>query len=419
MRYEELPEIPKIWIDFLSSKLTLLPGPLAIDKICAVAESVGKARIPNRNLPMESGSVAVVVNLYRSLFGGPASQILKCLTAIKVCEELKQQGIAASPVCWIHSESPYGSSPYILYLLDRNFETHRFAFEDALPLNQIAEILAEIERIGAGSFDKETLELLKSSFDACETLASGNVQWIASLMKEWGMIVLNSESPEIQKAWNEAKTTVFNQQDCIRSVRQSRVLPVVAFVVDSQEIYEFAKAAPVYEALHMAQPIIWPRCSATIANSRCRRTLERYQINFSQLFDGEAGVMEYVKKSIANEAPEILRKLKSEAETCLWEASLLESQDKKFSKIRDRCREKILYQLEKLHRHAAGALIIKEQTAMRKVHRACNFLAPNRHLQETELAGIQIPLRYGRAGLRALYEKLDIRNLEHQIIELE
>jgi uncharacterized protein YllA (UPF0747 family) len=200
---------------------------------------------------------------------------------------------------------------------------------------------------------------------------------------------------------------------------QSLVLPVVAFIADPQEIYEFTKAAPAYEALHMAQPLIWPRCGATIINSRSIRTLEHYQVKFSQLFDGEAKVMEYVKKSIANEAPAVLQRLRSEADACLPETGLPESQDKRFAKIRDRCREKILYQLEKLHRHAAGALRIKEQTAMRKVHRACNFLAPNGHLQEAELGGIQIPLRYAHAGLRALYEKLDIRNLEHQIIELE
>jgi uncharacterized protein YllA (UPF0747 family) len=419
MKYEELPEIPKIWIDFLDAKLPLLPGPLELHRISDVTESVRKACIPNCNLPIGAGSVAIVANVCASLFGGPVSQILKCLTAIKVCEELKTQGIAAVPVCWIHSESPCGSSRYVLQLLDHNFEIHRFALDEALPLSQMAEMLAKIGQIGAGSFDETTFELLKDSFGADETLSSANARWIVSLMQEWGMIVLDSESPPIQKAWNEAHSAVFYQKMHIQSLMQSVVLPVAVYIADPQEIYGFAKAAPAYEALHMAQPLIWPRCGATIMNSRSRRTLERYHLNFSQLFGGETNVMEFVKNSMANQAPEILQKLKSETEASLMEAGLMESQDKKFSKIRDRCREKIHYQLEKLHRHAVGAVRIKEQTAMRKIHRACNLLAPNGHLQETELAGIQIPLRYGRAGLQALYDKLDIRNLEHQIIELE
>jgi uncharacterized protein YllA (UPF0747 family) len=419
MRYEELPEIPKIWIDFLDSKLPLLPGPLEIDRIRAVAESVRKTGIQNRNLPMGEGSIAVVANFYASLFGGPVSQILKCLTAIKVCEELKTQGIAAVSVCWLHTSAPPGFSPYALQILDRDFEIHRFEVADMLLQSRIAEMLEEIERVGAGNFDEAALELLKSAFGAGETLSSANERWIISLMHEWGMIVLNSESPAMQKAWNEAQAAVLDRKVRIPSLMQSLTLPIAVFVVDPQEICEFAKAVPVYEELAIAQPLIWPYCSATIINSRSRRTLESYHLSFSQFFAGEASVMEYVKKSITNEAPEILQKLKSEADACLLETGLMESRDKKFSKIRDRCREKILYQLEKLRRHAAGAVSVKEQTAMRKIHRACNLLAPNGHLQETELGGIQIPLRYGRVGLQSLYEKLDIRNLEHQIIELE
>jgi uncharacterized protein YllA (UPF0747 family) len=445
MRYEELPGIPNIWIDFLNSKLPLLPAHLEMPGIYAVAESAEKAGHLNRRLNSGENPVAVVANFYASLFGGPVSQILKCLTAIKICEELKQQGIAASPVCWIHSSPPPGFSSHALQILDRDFQIRQLEFEDALSPSRIEEMLAEIERIGAGSFDEETLELLKRSFNPKGTLSSSNAQWIASLMKQWGMTVWDSESPEMQNAWNKARTAVLDQYELIQSVMkkqadelahmgypansqnssipsflmQSLSLPVVAFIADPQEIYEFAKVAPVCEALAGMQPLIWPRCSATIINSRSQRTLERYKLSFPQLFSGETSIMKFVKKSVTNKAPEILRTLKAEADACLLETGLLESQDKKFSKIRERCREKILYQLEKLHRHSAGAVSVKEQTAMRKIHRACNFLAPNRRLQETELGGIQIPLRYGRAGMQALYEKLDIRNLEHQIIELE
>jgi uncharacterized protein YllA (UPF0747 family) len=419
MKFEELPNIPKIWIDFISSKLSLVPGPLDIDRICAVAESAAKACSSQGNLSLGSGSVAVVANLNGNLFGGPVSQILKCLTAIKVCEELKQQGIAAAPVCWIHSELPRGCAPYALQLLDRNNEIHRFASENTFSLNQIAEMLAEIEQIGAGSFDAETLEWLKDSFGSCETLAAGNAQWMSALMKEWGMIVLNSESPAVQKACEEAAAAVPDQKNRPIALTQSRVLPVAVFIADPQDIAEFVNAVPVYETLSMAQPLVWPCFSATIIDSRSRRTLDRYRLDFLQLFAGEAHVLEFVKKSITNEAPEILRKVKAEAEASLLEMGSMAPSDKKFHKIQDRCRQKILYQLDKLHRHAVGAANAKEQTATRKIHRACNFLAPNGHVQEMEIGGIQIPLRYARAGLQAIYEKLNTRILEHQLIELE
>ena len=82
-------------------------------------------------------------------------------------------------------------------------------------------------------------------------------------------------------------------------------------------------------------------------------------------------------------------------------------------------RKRILYQLEKLHRLCAAAHIRKEHAVSRQIHRVCSLLAPNRRLQENELAGVQIPLRYSRAGLRLLYEKLNVMMNEHQLISMD
>jgi bacillithiol synthase len=454
MNYEELPGIPKLWIDFLHAAMPLLPGPLEMPGIHAVVDGIAKTSIPNYQLNLGANSVAIVVNFHASLFGGPIAQILKCLTAIKICEELKQQGIAASCIVWI-SRPPAGFSAHALQLLDRNSEIRRFALTDhekaqcmqpgMLPQPRITEILAEIRQMGAGRFDEETLELLNDSFHSQETMSSVHAQWIASLFKEWGLIVVDSEAPEVRSAYKESHSALFNQQERIQSLIQkqradltqrgyeantpdsaipscliqSGMMPVAAFVADPLEIYDFAIAAPIYEALGWVQPIIRPRCSATIIHGRNRRTLDRYHLQLSQLFGGEQKAMEFVLNSINHDAVTALNRLQAEADGCLTEISACESADKKFLKIRENCRKKILYQLAKLQRHCSDAVAIKEQTAMRKIRRACHWLAPNGHLQENELGGIQIPLHYSRAGLKALYEKLDIRNLEHQIIEMD
>ena len=83
------------------------------------------------------------------------------------------------------------------------------------------------------------------------------------------------------------------------------------------------------------------------------------------------------------------------------------------------CKEKIVYQLEKLREHFEAARATKQQALRRQMRKACNFLAPNGRVQDMELAGIQIPLRYSRAGLRSLYGKLDILKFEHQLISMD
>jgi hypothetical protein len=55
----------------------------------------------------------------------------------------------------------------------------------------------------------------------------------------------------------------------------------------------------------------------------------------------------------------------------------------------------------------------------RQISRTCNALAPNGRIQERELGGIQMLLRYSCAALRPLYEKLDILSREHQLIAMD
>ena len=109
MKYEELPETPRIWTDFMRSRMPFLqPLPTLQDLIehskrvkyqagqrddlyhflvaregknsSTVLKNVQRLRSPE--------TFAVVTNFYSSLFGGPVYQVLKCLTAIRICEEL-------------------------------------------------------------------------------------------------------------------------------------------------------------------------------------------------------------------------------------------------------------------------------------------------------------------------------------------
>ena len=43
----------------------------------------------------------------------------------------------------------------------------------------------------------------------------------------------------------------------------SLAMPVIAAVVDSQELLEYEQAYPVFAELGLPQPVIWPQCSAT------------------------------------------------------------------------------------------------------------------------------------------------------------
>jgi hypothetical protein len=187
------------------------------------------------------------------------------------------------------------------------------------------------------------------------------------------------------------------------------VLPVLACVIGPFDSVPHA----------MPQPLIWPQVSATIGDTRIRRTFDKYQLDLSQLYRGENDLLDHFKRGLPRAGLEKLENLQLEVDARIADLQSLVSGGTEFSQAAGSCREKVLYQINKLRHLFDVALKSKEETAKRRIQKACNLMAPNRKLQERELAGIHIPLTYSLAGLRRLYEKLDIMNFEHQLIWMD
>ncbi len=476
MKHEDLPEIPKIWIDFIHSRFPFLtpfptlqvllehkrePGIRSrqsdelfrfltdgkLNDSAAALKNIQKLRQPE--------AVIVLTNFYVSLFGGPAFQILKCLTAIKVCEELAEHSIEAVPLCWVSAESPAEFAGRSITLLDHKSELHTLKLNDSESTdhlsssrslwNQVSEFLSKIEAIGQGAYDAEILRDLKSIFVPEADFASTSARLISSLTSEWGMLVLNAGAPDYESAKAKALARIVDPPGRMRAVIQKQaaesamagfeldpseavvrtfcvqnsLLPVLGIVLDPFELCSCVAALPVLAEAGLPRPVVWPQPNVTITDSRRNRILTRYNLGIRQLYSGEEEVTKEIRNSIPCSAVEILGDLKSKVDECILELESLAPNRKKFIKKSVLCGEKILYQLEKLRKHYADACTKREQTVNRQMHKACNLLAPNRRLQERELAGILIPLRYSRAGLRSLYEKLDISKIGHQIISMD
>jgi uncharacterized protein YllA (UPF0747 family) len=475
LKYEELPEIPGIWLDFLSSRLSFQPGYASLHAPSGNLGSGGNRTKPNEDFfrflakgqrdssgahqsiqrLRQSQCGVVIANLCGSLLGGPMSQIFKCLTAIRVREELEASGISALPLCWVGSACPVGSPRGSVTLLDREMELHRlhlgdsetisFSPSEPLPAKRVSSLLSRVEELGRGTFDAETLEILKAAFVAETTVSSASAHLLTDLMEPWGMVVLDADDPEFNAIKSEALERMPFQVRDLQSLAQKQgaalnhagyegklaksflldflvqnwMLPVLAYVIDPWEVYSCAAALPAIEGAGMPQPLFWPRASATIADARSRRTLQRYKLSLHQLFSGEAEVTKAILNGVPRSATAKLNDLKREVETRIDDLKAIDPSGKELMKKAFSHRKRILYQLEKLHRLCAAAHIRKEHAVSRQIHRVCSLLAPNRRLQENELAGVQIPLRYSRAGLRLLYEKLNVMINEHQLISMD
>jgi hypothetical protein len=419
MRFEDLPGIPKIWTDFLRHKMPAFAFPGTIQELAVRAEQLrsnaadhGFLGIPLNGKPespqlsemiqrlRQPDAVIVVADLYPGLLGGPVSQILKCLTTIKVCELLTKRSCNAVPVAWTHTSAPSEFPSRSVSFLDDNAEIRSFEFPAATAISRsISGLLSQITALGNGTFDVETLAMLHNSFSGEESLSSATARLFSGLMRDLGMIVVDSSS-------------FARQSEGVDHV------PVIARVIGPLEIDSLAHSAQDPEKADLSRTMVWPQVSATIGDVRSRRTLDKYHLGLSLLYEGEREVLDRFKRGLPDAGLAKLDRLAVEVEEKITELESCFS-EQKFLKASASCREKVLYQIGKLAGFFSAAMQSKERTASLRIRKACNLMAPNGRLQEGELAGIQIPLSYSLAGLRVLYEKLDILSFEHQLIWMD
>jgi len=373
--------------------------------------------LPSSTPDPPPGSAAVLVNFYAALLGGPLSQLLKCLTAVKVCEEFEKINLSAIPVCLLHRDAPPGFLPKEICLVDRRSKLHCLKSagnEAGTPEVVITgagfeKLFEKIEEIFPDG-DGDALLALKEALvpGASDTnFVSSCARWLEYLLKDFGVLVM--------------------EHGCST---QSRTLPVAAFIADSNEQIdrikqvenpEWAKTLPQFEHADDFRPFIRPCPDVTISSARNLKTLKRYGIDYTRLFDDKERVMDFVRETLKSDVPVRLRKLRGETCAVLDElkTTVFTARGERSDRIRLSRAARIIYQLEKIQRLSGDALANKEKAAENRISKACDFLAPKGRRQRDALCGAQIPLYYGRTGLQRLYERIDITTPNHQLIEMD
>jgi uncharacterized protein YllA (UPF0747 family) len=422
MKFEELPGIPGTWLEFLQTKLKAYAFPATIPGLVShaatlrgrtagrelmrfLADGESKASQISGNIVRLSRPDAVVVaaRIYSCFLGGPIGQILKCLTSIKLCEQLRAHSINAVPISWIDPEVPAGIPRYSVTVVNESELLSPEIAPGEIVADSILELLSNLEAFGRGAFDVEALHVIKQAFAPGQSMSSATASLFKALLHHWGMIVLD---PAAFHSTAEQGMQVVAEN-----------LPVLASVVDP---FEVSAAVEDADRLGDSTPrVAWPQVSATIGDVKSRRTLERYQLELRHLYEGEATVLGRIKKTLPSTGLERLTALKSEVEAQIGELRRHAPNDGAFPKLAATMQEKVVFQLNKLRDQLTAALTTKEQVATRRIHSACTLLAPGGRIQEREIGSIQIPLRYSISGLSTLYEQMELMTFEHQLIWME
>ncbi len=149
---------------------------------------------------LQEGARAVVTGQQVGLFGGPLLTLMKAATAIRKAQMASEAGVPHVPVFWMATEDhDFEEVNQITLLAKGGLETlrlpvtgHRLRPVGNLPLGDgIEPVLARAEEMLGFA---PVTEVLRRSYTADETFASGFARWTSEIFREFGLIVIDAST---------------------------------------------------------------------------------------------------------------------------------------------------------------------------------------------------------------------------------
>jgi len=212
----------------------------------------------------------------------------------------------------------------------------------------------------------------------------------------------------------------FSPNVLLRPICQDYLFPTAFYIAGPSEISYFAQIKPLYELYNIAQPMIYPRSSATILENSIANSLEKHSVSINEIFID----VEDIKKKIINTVEESSVDEMFEGITNQIEATFdqlkekLLDLDKTIADSSNRYRDKIISTVNELKLKAEKAQQKKYEVTLRQIDRAAVHLFPNSNLQEREINFVYFANKYGEDFLKKIFDELQINKFEHQIIKI-
>jgi bacillithiol biosynthesis cysteine-adding enzyme BshC len=213
---------------------------------------------------------------------------------------------------------------------------------------------------------------------------------------------------------------LFSSNVVLRPLCQDWLLPTLAYVGGPAEIAYFAQLKPLYEAVNIPCPMIYPRASATIMEEKAEKVFERYSVSFLDLLRD----VEMVKEKVAGQVAKLnLDEVFGGTFLTLQES--LEAIKPKMQEIDptlvgalENVSKKTIANIEQLKEKAIAAQKRQHEVSLRQIDKAGSIVFPQSSFQERELNIVYFLNKYGMEFLRWLYGELKIDLFKHQVIRL-
>lgn len=206
----------------------------------------------------------------------------------------------------------------------------------------------------------------------------------------------------------------------LRPLYQDFVLPTVAYIAGPGELDYHAQITPFYNELDVVAPVLFPRLSATLLDSRSARAVEKSAASIENILGGERselirdmirsedGGAERVFAEARREIEEVFARIKNE----------IGGMDSTLAGAAQTSAGKSLFPLEQLREKTERALKQKHGTQIARLDKALALVKPQNQLQERMLCAGYWLVKLGRDRLLQSLDSLSDLP-QHQVTVLD
>jgi bacillithiol biosynthesis cysteine-adding enzyme BshC len=206
----------------------------------------------------------------------------------------------------------------------------------------------------------------------------------------------------------------------LRPVVQDYLFPTICYFGGGAEISYFAQNSEVYRILERPTTTILHRQSYTVVEAKHARTLEKYELEFTDLFAGFESVLPEIVERFVN--PSTSRLFADAEEDINLELNRL---DQEISKIDPtlaanlaKRRSKILHHISAVRSKFHRVQIERDEIVNRQLRSLFASLLPEGGLQERTLNIETFASRYGLYFIDWIYDSIDLEERGHRLLYL-
>ena len=214
---------------------------------------------------------------------------------------------------------------------------------------------------------------------------------------------------------------LFSPNVVLRPICQDFLFPTLAYIAGPSEVAYFAQFKLLYENFGIPEPIIYPRCSATIVEERIQKIINKYNLQVKDFFTEIDILKERITATLSDFKVEELFSntmgTVSESLTSLKDG--LEAIDPTLVPAMENTLTRMQGALNNLKEKTLAAQVRQHEISLRQLDKVSISLFPHSNLQEREMNIIYFLNKYGLELLRWLRSELVLDKFMHQIIPLE